>query len=144
MEVKRSILHAVYLHYKEKITFLKSIFATFLIILGHFRLYVELDDRYCKKSLSVTEKEINDHIHQLIYISLRFYHSGFGCKKFIKNGHFQTKNENSMTITQHLFTGAIIPWKWLAMTLSYTYLKAKNGDRSNFHKALCQLKVVRR
>ena len=88
IEVKRSILHAVYLHFEEKITFMKSIFATFLLILGHFSLYEEFDDRYCKKSLSVTEKEINNHIHQLIYISLRFYHSGFGYKKLIRNDHF--------------------------------------------------------
>ena len=40
----------------SKITFLRSIFDAFLVVLGPFWLYEEFDDRYLKKPVSVTKK----------------------------------------------------------------------------------------
>ena len=40
----------------SKITFLRSIFAAFLVVLGPLRLYEKFDDRYPKKPVSVTKK----------------------------------------------------------------------------------------
>ena len=43
----------------SKITFLQSIFAAFLVVLGPlWLLYEEFDDRYPKKPVSVTKKDI--------------------------------------------------------------------------------------
>ena len=42
----------------SKMTFLWSIFAVFLLVLGPFRLYEEFDDSYPKRPVSVTKKDI--------------------------------------------------------------------------------------
>ena len=78
----------------------------------------EFDVKYPKKPVSVTNKDTSDHIYQSVYISLWFYSAGFGCKNSkIKNCHFYTKNENSMT--QRFSAKTIKPWKWLALTMSF-------------------------
>ena len=46
----------------SKITILTSILAAFLVVLGHFWRYEEFDDRYQIKPVSVTKKDISDHI----------------------------------------------------------------------------------
>ena len=50
----------------SKITFLRSIFAAFLVVLGPFCAYEEFDDRYPKKPVSVTKKDIGDYNYQSI------------------------------------------------------------------------------
>ena len=54
----------------SKITFLQSFFAAFLVVLGPFWLHEEFDDRYPKRPVSVTKKDINDYIYRSIYSSL--------------------------------------------------------------------------
>ena len=61
-------------------TFLQSIFAKIMIVLGPFWLYGEFDDKYPKKLASVTRKDTSGHIDLTIYNSLWFYDSGFGFK----------------------------------------------------------------
>ena len=51
----------------SKITFLRSIFAASVVILGTFWLYEEFDDRYQKKPASVTKNDIGDYNYQSIY-----------------------------------------------------------------------------
>ena len=46
-------------------------------------------------------------------------------QKFIKNDHFKTKNENSMT----LFAGTIKPWKRLALKISYNISESQRKAR---------------
>ena len=53
-----------------KITFLRSIFAAILVVLGPFWLFEEFDDIYSKKPVSVTKKDIVDCNYQSIYNSL--------------------------------------------------------------------------
>ena len=50
-----------------KITFLQSIFAAFLVVMGPFWQYEAFDGRYPKKPVSVTKKDISDNIYQSIY-----------------------------------------------------------------------------
>ena len=50
----------------SKITFLWFIFAAFLVVLGPFWLYEEFDDRYPKKPVSVTKKDMGDYNHHII------------------------------------------------------------------------------
>ena len=46
------------------------LFAAFLVVLGPFWLYVEFDDRYPKKPVLVTKKDISDYNYQSIYNGL--------------------------------------------------------------------------
>ena len=79
----------------SKITFLQPIFAAFLVVLGPFWLYEEFDDRYPKKPLSVTKKDVRYHIHHLYRpIILRLIRVWL--QKLIENDH-SDQNENSMT-----------------------------------------------
>ena len=61
-------------------------FAVFLVVLGPFGLYEEFDDRYPKRPVSVTTKDISDQYYQSVYIS-----SGFGCKNSSKVATFGQK-----------------------------------------------------
>ena len=66
-----SVCFCIFQKYLEKFTFLQSIFAALLVVLGPFWLYyVDFDDRYSYKPVSVTKKDISDQMHQLIYMSL--------------------------------------------------------------------------
>ena len=58
----------------------KNLCAVFLVVFRHKLLYCEFKNRYSKKPVSVTKKDISDHIYCLIYISIWFYCSGFGCQ----------------------------------------------------------------
>ena len=62
------------------------------------------------------------HFKQPMILRLRIW-----LWEFIKNGHFSTKNENSMT--QRFFAGTIKPWKWLALTMSYDITKSQKKDK---------------
>ena len=64
--------------------------------------------------MSVTEKDISDYI----YISLRFYYSGFGCQNSSKTATLDQKLEFYDTML-------IKPWKWMALTLSYNISKSQ-------------------
>ena len=69
----------------SKITFLRqSIRAAFLLDLGPFWLYEEVDDRYPKEAHVGTQIDISGHIWLSIYISLKIYGLGFGCKNSLK------------------------------------------------------------
>ena len=117
----------------SKITFLLSIFAAILVVLGPFWLYEEFDDRYPKKLVSVTKKDTSSHIYQSIYISLWFYGSGFGCKNSSKMATFRPNMR--ILLTQHFLAGAIKPWKWWALTMSRNISKTKKkrkGGKKRF------------
>ena len=91
----------------SKITFLQSIFAAFQVVLGHFWLYGEFDDRYTKKPVSVTKTSVTIIIKAFITAYNSILQLRIWLQKFIKNGHIQTKNENCMT--QCFFAGTIKP-----------------------------------
>ena len=57
----------------------RCVFPVFWVVFGHNLLHWEFKNWYSKKPVPVTKKDISDHIHQLICISLKFYDSGFGC-----------------------------------------------------------------
>ena len=95
---------------------------------GHNLLYWEFKSRYLKNPVYVTKKDISDHIYQLIYISLWFYCSGFGCQNSSKMTTFRPKmrilwhNANSLELLN-----PENDWPWHSPT---TYPKAKKGDIS--------------
>ena len=99
-----------------------SCFPVFLVVFGHNLLYWEFKNRYMysKKPVSVTKKDISDHIYQLIYISLWFYCSGFGCQNSSKMTTFRTLWHNAYLL--ELFN----LFKWLALTLPYNISKSQN------------------
>ena len=103
-------------------------FPVFLVVFGHNLLYWEFKNRYSKKPVYVTKKDISDHIYQLIYISLWFYCSGFGCQNSSKMTTFRPKmrilwhNANSLELLN-----PENDWPWHCPT---TYPKAKKGDIS--------------
>ena len=73
MEIHYNTLLCLFLYLQilaARITFLLATFATFLVVLRHFWQYVEFEDRYLKKPVSVTKNDISDHIYQRIYSSL--------------------------------------------------------------------------
>ena len=114
--------------FATRITFLQASFAKFLVDLRHFWQYVEFEDRYSKKPVSVTKKDINDHIYQLIHSSQWFYGSGFVCQNSSKMTNFRLK----MRILWHNanLDELLNPengWPWHCPT---TYLKAEKGDIS--------------
>ena len=119
-----------------KKTSLHWVFPVFLVVFAHNLLYWEFKNRYSKKPVSVTKKDISDHIYQLIYISLWFYCSGLGCQNLSKMTIFRPK----MRILWHNADSLELlnpknDWPWHCPT---TYLKAKNGNISpwNARKAL--------
>ena len=140
----------------SKITFLQSIFAAFLVVLGPFWLYEEFGDRYRKKPVSVTKKDISDYNYWSIYNSLWFYGSGFGCKNSLKMATFRPKMrilwhnavllellnpENHRTTAQSLVSPWLVSavvlllcWKWLALTMYYNISKSQ--------KARYHLKII--
>ena len=83
---------------------LQCVFPVFLEVFGPNLLYREFKNRYSKESVSVNKKDISDHIYQLIYISLWFYCSGFGCQNSSKMTAFRQKmrvlghNTNSLKL----------------------------------------------
>ena len=87
----------------------------------------DFKNRYPKKPVSFTKIDICDHIYCLIYISLGFYCSEFGCQNPSRMTTLRPKlrilghNANSL--------GLLNPenWPWHCPT---TYLKAKKGDIS--------------
>ena len=79
--LEKQVHSAVRVSVSSKITFLRSIFAAFLVVLGPFWLYEEFDDIYPKNPVTVTKKDTSDHIYRSIYIMIWL-------QKFIKNGLF--------------------------------------------------------
>ena len=120
----------------DKITFLLSIFSVLLAVLGPFCLYAEFDDTYPKNPMSVSKKDISDHIYQSIYSSLWFYCSRFGSKSSWKMATLD-QNENSIK-NATFFAGAIKPWKWWPLACP-TYLEAKKSKNHNSIYAYCKL-----
>ena len=47
-------------------------------------------------------------------------------QQFVKNGHFLTKIDNSMT--QRFLARTIKPWEWLALTMSYNISESQKGE----------------
>ena len=72
----------------SKITFLQSIFAAFLVVLGPFWLYGEFDDRYPKKPVSVTKTSVTIIIKTFITAYDSILQLRIWLQKFMKNGHF--------------------------------------------------------
>ena len=62
-----------------------------LVGFGHNLLYWEFENRYSKKPLSITKQDISDHIYLLIYISLWFYSSWFGCNNLSEKATLRPK-----------------------------------------------------
>ena len=124
-KMRYTLLHVfLYLHIlAARKAFLQSVFPVFLLVFGHNLQYWEFKNRYSKKLVYVTIIDISDHIYQLIYISLWFYCSGFGCQISSKMTAFRPKmwilwhNANSLEL--------IHPendWPWHCPT---TFPKAK-------------------
>ena len=75
-----------------RITFLQVIFANFFCSFQTFlTIYRLWRHRYSKKLVSLTDKDISDPCCQLIYSSLLFYGSGFGCQNSSKMTPFRPR-----------------------------------------------------
>ena len=103
-------------------------FSCFLVVFGHNLLYWKFKNRYSKNPVSVTYKDINDHIYQLINTNLWFYCSGFGSQNSSKMTTFRPK-------VRVLWHNADLlellnpenDWPWHCPT---KYPKVKKGDVS--------------
>ena len=99
----------------------------FWAFLGHFGCMKSLNDTYPKKPVSVTKKDISDHIYQSIHISLWLYGSIVGCKNSSKMATFRP-NMRVLCMTQCFLAGTPTHWKWLALTIPCNiFWKPKKG-----------------
>ena len=89
-----TLLHVfLYLHILAgKKASLQCVFPVFSVVFGHDLLYWEFKNRYSKKPVYVTKRDISDHIYKLIHISLcMILLLRIWLREFIKNDHFETK-----------------------------------------------------
>ena len=75
ISLRKSVpLFSVFVSVSSKSVFKNYLYAVYfcgaLVVLGPFGLYKEFDNRYLKRPLSVTKKDISDHIYQSSYMFL--------------------------------------------------------------------------